>query len=101
MNKSIYIHKSNNVSVLLYHLVCTAKYKQIVFTEAVDLILREVCLELAKRYELIFLEIGTDRDHVRFLLQRSEEHKSELQSLMRISYAVFCLPNKIIKQTTQ
>src|SRR3546814_9531550 len=27
---------------------------------------------------------------------RSEEHTSELQSLMRISYAVFCLKNKII-----
>src|SRR3546814_1547880 len=26
--------------------------------------------------------------------QRSEEHTSELQSLMRISYAVFCLKNK-------
>src|SRR3546814_8828801 len=32
---------------------------------------------------------------------RSEEHTSELQSLMRISYAVFCLKNKkIIKLTT-
>src|SRR3546814_7508916 len=31
-------------------------------------------------------------------LGRSEEHKSELQSLMRISYAVFCLKTK--KQTT-
>src|SRR3546814_10297391 len=29
--------------------------------------------------------------------QRSEEHTSELQSLMRISYAVFCLKKKIIK----
>src|SRR3546814_7224762 len=28
---------------------------------------------------------------------RSEEHTSELQSLMRISYAVFCLKNKIIQ----
>src|SRR3546814_6835832 len=28
---------------------------------------------------------------------RSEEHTSELQSLMRISYAVFCLKNKIHK----
>src|SRR3546814_2764743 len=28
------------------------------------------------------------------LLPRSEEHTSELQSLMRISYAVFCLTNK-------
>src|SRR3546814_6456133 len=30
------------------------------------------------------------------LLQRSEEHTSELQSLMRISYAVFCLKQKNI-----
>src|SRR3546814_8766507 len=31
-------------------------------------------------------------------LQRSEEHTSELQSLMRISYAVFCLKKKKIKR---
>src|SRR3546814_6007007 len=31
--------------------------------------------------------------------QRSEEHTSELQSLMRISYAVFCLKKKKRKQT--
>src|SRR3546814_10329021 len=30
---------------------------------------------------------------------RSEEHTSELQSLMRISYAVFCLKKKITKNT--
>src|SRR3546814_1935742 len=29
---------------------------------------------------------------------RSEEHTSELQSLMRISYAVFCLKKKIVKK---
>src|SRR3546814_3422250 len=33
------------------------------------------------------------------LMSRSEEHTSELQSLMRISYAVFCLKKK--KQTTK
>src|SRR3546814_3203147 len=32
------------------------------------------------------------------LLARSEEHTSELQSLMRISYAVFCLKKKKIKK---
>src|SRR3546814_5500036 len=31
---------------------------------------------------------------------RSEEHTSELQSLMRISYAVFCLKKKITKTNT-
>src|SRR3546814_2802828 len=34
-------------------------------------------------------------------LVRSEEHTSELQSLMRISYAVFCLKKKTIKNQTQ
>src|SRR3546814_3519004 len=32
-------------------------------------------------------------------LGRSEEHTSELQSLMRISYAVFCLQKKIFNKT--
>src|SRR3546814_4737995 len=35
-----------------------------------------------------------------FPLLRSEEHTSELQSLMRISYAVFCLKKKKTKQST-
>src|SRR3546814_4022174 len=44
-------------------------------------------------------EIGAERagrqeDHLS-IRQRSEEHTSELQSLMRISYAVFCLKKKI------
>src|SRR3546814_9635139 len=34
------------------------------------------------------------------LIRRSEEHTSELQSLMRISYAVFCLKNKQKHTTT-
>src|SRR3546814_6827378 len=35
-------------------------------------------------------------DHYGVLARRSEEHTSELQSLMRISYAVFCLKKKTI-----
>src|SRR3546814_7387805 len=37
----------------------------------------------------------------RAILIKSEEHTSELQSLMRISYAVFCLKKKKKKQTLQ
>src|SRR3546814_2932491 len=37
-------------------------------------------------------------DHVGVLNMRSEEHTSELQSLMRISYAVFCLKKKQIRK---
>src|SRR3546814_5100198 len=40
--------------------------------------------------------IGTSMDHgIRHQPDRSEEHTSELQSLMRTSYAVFCLKNKL------
>src|SRR3546814_10063809 len=35
------------------------------------------------------------------VVERSEEHTSELQSLMRISYAVFCLKKKNITQDNQ
>src|SRR3546814_5942662 len=38
------------------------------------------------------------RDEIHARSGRSEEHTSELQSLMRISYAVFCLKKKIIRQ---
>src|SRR3546814_3580084 len=38
--------------------------------------------------------IRVDGDVKRINLPRSEEHTSELQSLMRISYAVFCLKKK-------
>ena len=69
MSKSEYIHKSHNVSILLYHFVCPSKYRKIVFTEAVDLTLKEICFEISKRYEIYFLEIGTDDDHVHFLVQ--------------------------------
>ena len=39
------------------------------FTEDVDLVLKDVCLEIAKRYEIVFIEIGVEKDHVHFLLQ--------------------------------
>ena len=55
--------------VLLYHLVCPAKYRRVVFSKEVDEELKKICLEIAKRYQMHFLEIGTDKDHVHFLIQ--------------------------------
>ena len=66
---SEYIHKSHNVTVLLYHLVFPAKYRRAVFDDEVDENLKDVCLEIEKRYQVKFLEIGTDKDHVHFLVQ--------------------------------
>ncbi len=61
--------KSHNISVLIYHYVCPAKYRKVVFEKEVDEILKETCVEIEKRYEIKFLEIGTDKDHVHFLIQ--------------------------------
>ena len=66
---SEYIHKSHNVTVLMYHFVCPAKYRRVVIDENVDQVIKETCQEIEKRYEIRFLEIGTDRDHVHFLIQ--------------------------------
>ncbi len=66
---SEYIHRSHNVTVLLYHLVFPSKYRRVVFDDQVESVLRDVCLEIEKRYEIKFLEIGVDKDHVHFLVQ--------------------------------
>jgi REP element-mobilizing transposase RayT len=66
---SIYIHKSHNVSVLLYHIVCPAKYREIVLSNEVDNAIKKICIEISKRYEMHFVEIGADKDHVHFLVQ--------------------------------
>ena len=69
MAQSKYIHKSHNVSVLLYHFACPAKYRRVVFSKIVDKTLKDTCLEISKRYQIYFLEIGTDDNHVHFLVQ--------------------------------
>ncbi|HXK31378.1 MAG TPA: IS200/IS605 family transposase [Candidatus Paceibacterota bacterium] len=66
---SDHIHKSHNVNLLLYHLVCPAKYRREVFSENVEAVLKIVCSEISKRYEINYVEIGSDQDHVHFLIQ--------------------------------
>ena len=72
---SEYIHtelrsvESHNVSLLLHHNVCSAKYRKVVFDEEIDKTLEETCKGIEKRYEITFIEIGTDGDHVHFLVQ--------------------------------
>jgi putative transposase len=63
------VRKSHNVSILLYHFVCPTKYRRAVITAEVDAALVSICAEIAKRYEIEFLAIGADRDHVHFLVQ--------------------------------
>ena len=66
---SNYIHNSHNVSVLLYHYVCPAKYRRVIFDDSVDKVLIQTCKEISKRFEINIVEIGTDGDYVHFLIQ--------------------------------
>ena len=53
----------------MYHIVCPTKYRRAVFAAEVDVKLKEICNEIQKRYEITFLEIGSDDDHVHFFVQ--------------------------------
>ena len=66
---SEHIHKRHNKSLLLYHLVCPIKYRRSVISDVVEQSLVAVCKEIEKRYEIVFIEIGADNDHVHFLIQ--------------------------------
>src|SRR3546814_10749928 len=64
---------------------------------------RDDFVEHRRPFILTELEARRDRANDRAKadhLRRSEEHTSELQSLMRISYAVFCLKKKKITNHT-
>ena len=64
-----HIHKRHSVSLILYHLVCPVKFRREIFSEGISTTLKQTCVELGLRYEIQFLEIGTDNDHVHFLIQ--------------------------------
>ena len=66
---SKHITKEHNRNLLLYHIVCPAKYRRDVFSDGVVHTLKQVCFGIAVSYEINFLEIGADEDHVHFLTQ--------------------------------
>lgn len=50
--------------MLEFHFVRIDNYMRAVFDNVIDEILREVCLEIEKKYEEYLLEIWTDKNHV-------------------------------------
>ncbi len=66
---SDYIKLSHNVTNLVYHIVCPTKYRRSVVSDTVDETLKKICMEIEERYDIYFIEIGTDKNHVHFLIQ--------------------------------
>ncbi len=72
---STYVALSHNMSNLVYHFVCPAKYRRSVFSDNVETHLWNICLEIELRYDYIkFLEIGADKNHVHFLVQSTPNY---------------------------
>jgi putative transposase len=64
-----HLNKRHNKTKLMYHIVCPAKYRKKLFTPEIEKCLKEICLEIEERYEIHFVEIGADENHVHFLVQ--------------------------------
>ena len=64
-----HIHKRHNKTLLMYHLVFPVKYRKRIIEESIGCFLKEICIDIGERYEIQFVEIGTDEDHVHFLIK--------------------------------
>lgn len=66
---SKHIKKEHNKTLLLFHLVCPVRYRRKVLSDNIAETLKSVCLEIEQCYEIYFVEIGIDKDHVHFMIQ--------------------------------
>jgi REP element-mobilizing transposase RayT len=77
-----------------YCTIFPAKYRRVIFDEAVEMVLMGVCREIEKRYEPKFLEIGTDKDHVHFLVQSVTVYSVTKLVKMIKAWIIFMLFNQ-------
>ncbi|MCK9618290.1 MAG: IS200/IS605 family transposase [Lentimicrobiaceae bacterium] len=64
-----HIYKRHNKTLLLYHLVFPVKYRRKVISGPIGEAIKDISLEIGDRFEIEFVEIGTDEDHIHFLVQ--------------------------------
>jgi putative transposase len=50
-------------------LIFPAKYRRVVFDKQVEEVVKGMCIKIEERYQIRFLEIGTDKEHVHMLVQ--------------------------------
>jgi REP element-mobilizing transposase RayT len=59
MTEDKHIHKRHNKTLLLYHIVFPVKYRQAALRPDVEQTLKALCLGIAERYDIYFVEIGS------------------------------------------
>ena len=95
-----HIEKSHNKTCLLYHIVCPVKYRREVLTDGVVKTLTETCLGIQSRYDIHFIEIGTDGDHVHLLVQSvpTASPKQIVQTIKSITARAIFKQNPEVKR---
>src|SRR3546814_6014746 len=88
-------YESNRWPALLLCHPCHLKFMTYLNDKMADLIPDNPLVEsLAVEDGFVWVQVDSSTCSQVYFRDRSEEHTSELQSLMRISYAVFCLNKK-------
>lgn len=77
------MHKSPNVTVLIYRLVFRAKDRRVVFDEEIDDVLKEVCLRIKQRNEVKFLGIDSDYDHCHWVVQSVPSYSVKAREIFK------------------
>ena len=64
-----HIIKQHNKTLLLYHIVFPVKYRKEIINESIEKDIKNICEKIGIIYEINFIEIGLDLNHIHFLIQ--------------------------------
>ena len=94
------IRKSHNVSLVVYHIVCPIKYRRNVISDRVKYTIFRTCQNISEKHELYFIEVGTDLNHVHFLIQSVPTYSpTDIVTIIKsnISKAIFKYNSEVKK----
>ena len=82
------LRKSHSATNLVYHVVCPIKYRRKIISDKVKHTIFRTCKTIANNHEIYFIEVGTDMDHVHFLIQSVPTYSAtQLVSIIKIAIA--------------
>ena len=82
------VRSAHNATNLVYHIVCPIKYRRNVISDKVKYTIFRTCQSIAGNHDVYFIEVGTDGDHVHFLLQAVPTYSpTEIVRILKITIA--------------
>ncbi len=81
---SEHVLKRHNKTLLLYHMVFPLKYRKKIISNDIGESLKNICEGISERFEINFVEIAHEADHVHFLIQSvPSQSVSELVRILK------------------